>query len=162
MSDKGFYTPKQYQTPSTPHFKTPLPPNSNQDIFATPMGGETSDSEESIASSSDGVASHGTASSKSGELAILEEFDDLMRCVRHRRCNEVEDAFLEQAGHMKEIHMQWQIAVRECQRLQSLLDVKTVEYNKLEWKLGVAQKVLDQEKKKTREVEREADELVRR
>lgn len=164
MSDKGYYTPKHQETTSSTigQFKTPLPYNtpksydSNREVFATPIGGEKTDSDESTTSSS----SHPT-SSENGELTIVAEFDDLMRYVRYRRCNEVEDAFLELAEQLKEMQMQWQVAVQECQRLSSALEQKTQDCSDLESKLQIARKLLDQEKRHKRRAEEEKEQLVK-
>lgn len=161
MSDKGYHTPKNYeQTPSISQFKTPLPYNtpksydSNREVFATPLGAEKTDSDEST------VSTTASSSDNNGELTIVAEFDDLMRCVKHRRCSEVEDAFLELAEQLKEMQMQWQVAVQECQRLRAALDDKTQDCSDLESKLKIARKLLDQEKRHTRRAEEEKEQLV--
>lgn len=165
MSDRGYYTPRHHpeQTSSIGQFKTPLPYStpksydSNCDVYATPIGGEKCESDDSVASS---LSNPTTASSENGELTIVAEFDDLMRCVRHRRCNEVEDAFLELAEQLKEMQAEWQVAVQECQRLRSALDAKSQDCSDLESRLKMARKFLDQEKKHTRRAEKEKEELV--
>lgn len=159
MSDKEFFTPKQDQSSSIGHFKTPLPYStprtyeSNRDIFATPLTREetTSDSEESTASGG------GTSD---GELSIVAEFDDLLRSMRQRRCSEVEDAFLEMAEQLQELQMLWQNAVQECLRLRTVLDEKTQNISDLEYKLSLARKLLDEQKRHTRRAEDEKRELV--
>lgn len=164
MSDKEFFTPKQDQASSVGHFKTPLPYStprtyeSSRDMYATPLTREeiTSDSDESTAS---GPSNVGGASSD-GELSIVAEFDDLMRCMRQRRCSEVEDVFLEMAEQLQELQTLWQNAVQECLRLRAVLDEKTQNNSDLEYKLSLARKLLDEQKKHTRRAEDEKRELV--
>lgn len=165
MSDRGYYTPKNEETPLS-QFKTPLPyqtpksMDSDRDCYFTPGKGP-SDSEESTHSNSDDAASAGTGSSRDrGELTIVAEFDDLMRCVRQQRCDEVEDSYLEFAEQVKEMRAQWQLAVQECRRLQGLLDKKTHDFSDLESKLAHARQLLDQEKRHTKRAEEERDVLV--
>lgn len=155
MSDKNYYTPKHHQqTPSNSQFKTPLPYTTpRSDIFATPIGGsDKTDSDESTATTN--------SSSENGELTIVAEFDDLLRCLRHQRCKDVEDAFKEMAEQMNEMQMQWRIAVQECKRLRVVVEQKTQDCSDLEGKLKIARRLLDQEKKHTRRTADEKEQLV--
>lgn len=166
MNDTGYFTPKPHDhTTSSGVFKTPLPYNtpksydSNNDIYITPRTKpESSDSDESTASSLDNVGTGG--SSDGGELSIVAEFDDLMRCVRHQRNRETEDSFLEVCERLKEMQMAWQAALQECQRLRAALDEKTQDCSDLEGKLSLARKLFDQQKRSTKKAEEEKAELV--
>ncbi|KAJ8946085.1 hypothetical protein NQ314_008985 [Rhamnusium bicolor] len=140
-------------------FKTPLPfhtPKSNGCMY-TPNKEMTdkSDSEESTNSSDIGSAYTGSSS----DLTIVALFDDLMRLMKQRRDEKVEDSFIIFADNMKMMWSQWQVTVMECRRLQSLLDLRTQEFSEMERNLMLARKLLDQEKKKTRQAEQERDEF---
>lgn len=149
MCDRGYYTPRNDKTPQ---FKTPLP--------YTPkplnLDKDSSDSEESTCSSDNPGAA---ASSENGELTIVAEFDDLMRAVKQQRCDEIEDAFLEFAEQAKEMNLQWNLAVQECQRLNALIEKKTQEFHDLEYKLAQARKLLDQQTQLRKKAEHERDRL---
>lgn len=162
MSDKEFHTPRQDYIG---HFKTPLPYStpksyeSSKEVFATPLtkGDFASDSDESTASS---CANGGPGSGDSGELTIVAEFDDLMRCLRHRRNSDVENVFLATVEKMKDMDMHWQAAMQECQRLQAALDEKMQACSDLEGKLNLARRLLDQQKRHTKRAEEERRLLV--
>lgn len=130
-------------------FKTPLP-------YSTPKMSDKSDSDESTASSD--TASTYTGSSS--DLTIVALFDDLMRMIKQKRNEKVEEAFLMFAENMKGVWTQWQATVTECQRLQTVLDVRTQEFSEMERHLNVARRLLDEEKKKTKQAKQERDELV--
>lgn len=156
MTDRGYYTPK---SKSASKFKTPLPYStpksmtSERDVFYTPRK-DFSDSDESTTSS----ASTGI-STESGELTIAAEFDDLMRAVGQRRSSEAENVLISVLEVGRDMGKRLKEAVDECQRLQLVLSNKTKELSDLTDKLQTARKLLDQEKKHSRQIEDERDQL---
>lgn len=114
------------------------------------------DSDGSTASSDSGLIT-GTVGDT---LSIVAEFDDLVRCVRQQRCDEVEDAFLHFAEQVEGVFGKLREARDECQRLQELLDKRTHDFSDSEGKLHLARHMLDKEKKNTRLAMEERDAYV--
>lgn len=109
-------------------------------------------------SSDDGTVISST--SDNGELSIVAEYEDLIRCIKHRRNDEVEDTLLEMAEQLLEVVKRWEIAVQECERLCGDLEKKTQDCSDLENKLKIARKLLDQERKHAWRAEEEKEQLV--
>ncbi|CAH0548067.1 unnamed protein product [Brassicogethes aeneus] len=144
MCDTPFKTPLPYNTPRSYEFYTP---KENSD---------KSDSEESTSSTGESKASYNSA-----DLSIVAVFDDLMRLVKQRRHDKIENAFISFAEDIKDMWSHWQESVVECRRLQSLINKKTEECSELENHLKVARKLLDKEKLMTKQAERERNQLER-
>lgn len=145
---------------ATTPFKTPLPystPKLNGCMYTPSKGmSDKSDSDESTSASDTGSADTGSSS----DLTIVALFDDLMRLIKQKRDEKVEEAFRIFAENMKVLYTQWQVTVSECQRLQIALDIRTQEFSEIERHLNVARRLLDEEKKKTRQAKQERDEFV--
>lgn len=150
MNERIFSTPKNKKSTNETVFKTPYSLRTPKYTENTPKR-ETSSSDESISSSNGGDP---------GNLSIVAEFDDFMRLIKQYRNDNVECVFLNFVRQSKEMGSQYQIAVRECRRLQELVDGKTRILSDLENKLSVARKLLDQEKRLTRRAEEEKYNLV--
>ncbi|XP_018567297.1 rac GTPase-activating protein 1-like [Anoplophora glabripennis] len=138
---------------ATTPFKTPLP-------YSTPKSSckgmsDKSDSDESTSASDTGSAYSGS----SGDLTIVALFDDLIRLMKQKRDEKVEEAFRTFAENMKVLFIQWQTTVAECQRLQNALDIRTQEFSEMERHLNVARRLLDEEKKRTKQAKQERDEF---
>ncbi|KAK4872799.1 hypothetical protein RN001_014828 [Aquatica leii] len=124
--------------------------------YGTP-GRQLSDSEESTASSVSEAGSTGS----NDNLSLVAEYDELMKCAKSLRHDEVEDAFLcfiKQTGSMV---AQFCTVQQECKRLQDSLAKTMNDYSELECKMSHARKLLDQERKRSRMFEAERDELDR-
>ncbi|KAF5278824.1 hypothetical protein FQR65_LT03512 [Abscondita terminalis] len=134
---------------SKKYVKTPKLPK-----YCTP-GTNTSDSETSVTSSETGDVC-GT------DLSIVAEYDELIRSLKQQRHDEIEDAFLVFVEQTKGVVDQWQLALHECKRLQDEVAKMTNDYCDLESKLSHARKLLDQERKRARNFEKERDEWERK
>lgn len=150
MNERVFSTPKNKKNGMETVFKTPYSLRTPKYPENTPKR-ETSNSDESV-SSSNGI--------DPSDLSIVAEFDDFMRLIKQYRNDKVDCAFLNFIRQSKEIVSQYHIAVRECRRLQELVDGKTRAFSDLENKLSVARKLLDQEKRLTRRAEEDKYNLV--
>lgn len=130
-------------------FKTP---QTTHRQFQFHDNGATSDSEESVASST----------SDNGEISLVAEFDDLMRAHEslYRSKMETEAAFLDFVDQAKLLNLQLFEAKDECQRLKDLLEKRVCEVSDLENKLRKARKLLDLEKANTRNARKERNEYV--
>lgn len=154
MSKSKDYNFKRYDTPLSTYNTVHKVTTARSNMVHMPK--EMSDSEESIKSTSSETASSGN----SENLSITALFDDLMRCLHLQRCDTVEDAFLNYVKQSKHMNEQWQLSVQECKRLQSALEKLTFEYKDLDFKLDMSRKLLDQEKKRSRRIEEDRNELV--
>ncbi|KAK5639900.1 hypothetical protein RI129_010711 [Pyrocoelia pectoralis] len=139
----------QYKTPKTTKSRTRATPNTVR---------EMSDSEESTKS----LSSDTGGSCNSDDLTIVAEYDDLIRTVKQQTSSEDKEKFIEFLEQVKGICTQWHDSIRECKRLQIELAKVTHDYSEFEGKLGLARKMLDQEKKRSRRIEEERDELDRK
>ncbi|KAB0792708.1 hypothetical protein PPYR_14667 [Photinus pyralis] len=133
-------------------YKTPKPSK----MRATPATArETTDSGESSTS-----CSSESSRNNNGELSIVAEYDAMIRTYKQYISfldvtEEFED-FIEQA---KGINMQWLKTKNEVERLRMDNSKITEDY---EAKLQVARRMLDQEKRRSRRLEDERDELGRK
>ncbi|XP_018574232.1 rac GTPase-activating protein 1-like, partial [Anoplophora glabripennis] len=93
------------------------------------------------------------------DLTIVALFDDLMQLMNQTRDEMVEEAFGTFAENTKIVFTRWQDSVAECQRLQKALDIRTQEFNEIERHLNVARRLLDEEKKITKQAKHERDEF---
>lgn len=145
---------------ATTPFKTPLPystPKMNNGMYTPNKAmSDKSDSDESTTASDTGSTYTGSSS----DLTIVALFDDVMRLMEQKGNEKVEEAFLIFVENTKGLWTQWQATIAECQRLQCALDVRTQEFNEMERRLNVARRLLDEEKKKTKQATQERDEFV--
>lgn len=93
-------------------------------------------------------------------LSLVAEFDDLVRMLKQKRSNDVEDKFIDYVEQTLSISNLWDRSVKECRRLQGLLELKTQELTDMENKLLIARRLLDKEKKEKKRIEDERDRMV--
>lgn len=132
-------------------------------VFKTPHSAHSakkprydSDSEGSITSEGQSEASSGS----NNDLTVVAMFDDLIRLMQHQRDERAEAAFEQFAEEAKLLFQRYGEVVGECQRLQTMLDLKGQECSENERRLNTARHLLDEEKKKTLRVVRENEELL--
>lgn len=115
-----------------------------------------SDSEESTKSSTS--VENGLCNGDA--LSLVAEFDDLIRLMKQRRVDEVESAFIDFIEQTNEMRNQYDRSIKECRRLQGLLEQKTQELSEMENKLLIARRLLDKEKKENKKIIYERDRMV--
>ncbi|XP_049819173.1 rac GTPase-activating protein 1 [Aethina tumida] len=120
-------------------FKTPYPYTPKHQNYTPAREKEyKSDSEESTSSAGDFAYN--------ADLSIVAVFDDLMRMIKLKRHDEVENIFLSFAENVKDVWQNWQDALNECRRLNEVVDNKIKEINDLESSLKLARKMFDKQK----------------
>lgn len=120
-------------------FKTPYPYTPKHQNYTPAREKEyKSDSEESTSSAGDFAYN--------ADLSIVAVFDDLMRMIKLKRHDEVENIFLSFAENIKDVWQNWQDALNECRRLNEVVDNKIKEINDLESSLKLARKMFDKQK----------------
>ncbi|VEN47279.1 unnamed protein product [Callosobruchus maculatus] len=126
-------------------FKKPLP---------------TSSSIESLPSSEDGTSTPGSTDTFA-DIPILPLYDDLIRKVDTLKSNKTHylDTCLNLAEQLKFLFSEHKIAILECRRLQKQQELQVQENSDSQRNLQSARTMLDNEKKKRKQAERERDDL---
>ncbi|KAL1502637.1 hypothetical protein ABEB36_007751 [Hypothenemus hampei] len=140
-------------------FKTPLSHATLRHNNGLASGKVTSASEKSDSDESTSSEVSSGCTGSSGDLTIIAIFDDLMRLMRYKRDKRTEDAFEVFAEETKFILEKYTEVLGECQRLQTMLELKAQECSETERRMNTARHILDEEKKKTLRVMRENSEL---
>ncbi|XP_018323283.1 rac GTPase-activating protein 1 isoform X2 [Agrilus planipennis] len=109
---------------------------------------ENSDSEQSNHSESD-----------CNDLTIVAEFDELMRLVKQKRNDEIEDSLIIYVQSTQNIVERLVKIETECSRLRQELDMKIQGFSDLESKLSGARMMLDKERQKTKKALYDKDAL---
>ncbi|XP_066251878.1 rac GTPase-activating protein 1-like [Euwallacea similis] len=116
-------------------------------------GSEKSDSEGST--TSEGLYSSGSCN----DLTIVAMYDDLLRLMASRRDTRIEVMLEQFAKEYKQLFAKYSEVLNECQRLQTLVDLKVQECSEAERRMNTARHILDEEKKKCLKVTKENEEL---
>ncbi|KOX70636.1 Rac GTPase-activating protein 1 [Melipona quadrifasciata] len=97
----------------------------------------------------------------STSLSLLASHDEVVRCMNVHLNGACEEEFLKFAINQEEMRQKWLASVQECQRLHSALEKAHQEAADLDRKLSHARRLLDEEKRKRRNVEEQRNSLER-
>lgn len=125
------------------------------------------DNRETIAKNPDHEISDGDESTSScaideNNLSLCDEFEEILRAsemVRQER-DEILENYLEYVQETSTMYQQWQLCVQECNKLNTILDEKVNIISDTNILLDKAQKLLNEERKKSCAIEDQRNFLV--